>query len=141
VGQRYIELIQQGYDAWNRGDRQWVLDHMTGDVEWISPPDDPDPGTFSGYEGVQQFWDNWRELFGQLQFQPLEFEDLGDHVLVVAQRLGIGNVSGVRVEEQVIQVFSFGSDERCYRVREFYDRDKATASVRGGSVAADGGQP
>jgi ketosteroid isomerase-like protein len=140
VGQEHIDLIKQGYAAWNGGDRAWVLEHMRPDVEWVSPPDDPDPGTFRGYLGVQEFWDNWRELFGQLQFEPLEFEDLGDHVLVVARRLGIGNVSGVRVEEQVIQVFSFDEDKRCYKVSEYYDRDQARASVEGGSVAADGGQ-
>ncbi len=140
MGQPYIQLIKAGYEAWNAGDRQWVLDHMTPDVEWVSPPDDPDPGTFQGYQGVQRFWDNWKELFGQLQFEAVDFEDLGDHVLVVARRLGIGNVSGVRVEEQVIQVFSFGDDGRCYRVAEYYDPDEARASVRGGGVAADGGQ-
>ena len=124
-----MDLIRRGYEAWNGGDREWVLEHMTPDVEWISPPDDPEPGTFVGYEGVQQFWNNWRELFGQLRFEPVEFEDLGDHVLVVAQRLGIGNVSGVRVEERVIQVFSFDEHDRCFRVQEYYDREQARTSV------------
>jgi ketosteroid isomerase-like protein len=40
-----VHLVQKGYDAWNSGDRGWVLDHMAEDVEWITPPDDPDPGT------------------------------------------------------------------------------------------------
>jgi ketosteroid isomerase-like protein len=108
---------------------------MTPDVEWVSPPDDPDPGTFQGYRGVEQFWNNWRELFGQLKFEPIEFEDLGDHVLVVARQIGIGNVSGVKVEEQVIQVFSFNSGSRCYRVGEFYDHAAAVASGTDGRIA------
>jgi ketosteroid isomerase-like protein len=136
VGQDHVELIKQGYEAWNGGDREWVLTHMTPDVQWVSPPDDPEPGTFVGYEGVQVFWDNWRELFGQLKFEPLEFEDLGDHVLVVAQRVGVGNVSGVRIQEQVIQVFSFNQEKRCFRVQEYYDRDQARASVPTGRSAA-----
>jgi ketosteroid isomerase-like protein len=129
VSQTHIDLIKAGYESWNRGDRDWVLEHMTSDVEWVSPPDDPDPGTFRGYQGVQRFWDNWRELFGQLQFEVEEAVDLDGHVLIVARRLGIGNVSRVRVEEQVIQVFSFNADDRCYRVAEFYDREAALASV------------
>ena len=29
---------------------------MTPDVKWIAPERDPFPGTYRGYEGVQEFW-------------------------------------------------------------------------------------
>jgi ketosteroid isomerase-like protein len=29
--------VEKGYEAWNAGDRGWVLDHMSEDVEWITP--------------------------------------------------------------------------------------------------------
>ncbi len=29
-----MELVRQTYEAWNRGDLDWVLDHITPDYEW-----------------------------------------------------------------------------------------------------------
>ncbi|HSD23498.1 MAG TPA: nuclear transport factor 2 family protein [Solirubrobacterales bacterium] len=43
---------------------------MTPDVEWVAPERDPFPGTYTGYEGVQEFWARWRNAVGQLRFAP-----------------------------------------------------------------------
>lgn len=123
-----VELVRRGYEAWNTGDRQWVLDHMSEDVEWIAAPDDPDPGTYRGYEGVLRFWAQWRAAVGQLHFDPIEMEDLGEHVVVTAQRSGVGEHSGLAVSDTVIQVFTFEGDA-CVRVREFYDHGEALRSI------------
>jgi ketosteroid isomerase-like protein len=123
-----IELVKQGYDAWNRGDRTWVLEHMSEDVEWITPPEDPDPGTYRGWRGVEQFWEQWRASVGQLQFLPEEFIDKGDHIVVVARRTGKGETSGLEVSDTVIQVFKFEGD-KCVQVREHYDREKAMREI------------
>jgi ketosteroid isomerase-like protein len=126
------DLVRRGYEAWNEGDRSWVLEHMSPDIEWITPPDDPDPGTFRGYEGVERFWASWREFLGHLQFEVEEVEEFGSHVLVCARRLGIGEQSGIEIEERVFQLFTFGDDDRCVRVQEFYDRTEATTVARAG---------
>ena len=125
----YGELVREGYAAWNSGDREWVLEHMSPDVEWVTPPDDPDPGIFKGHEGVERFWANWRDLFGLIRFDVQRIEDLGVHVLVHANRIGKGEQSGVEIQEQVFQLFTFGDDGRCIRVQEFYDRARADAIV------------
>jgi ketosteroid isomerase-like protein len=104
---------------------------MRADIEWLPPPDDPDGRTYVGYEGVQEFWDQWREAVGQLRFEPLEVISHGDQVVVFAQRGGKGISSGLEIADQVIQVFSFDREGRCFRVREFYDRDEAMESVSG----------
>lgn len=119
-----VELVRQGYQAWNKGDRSWVLEHMTPDIEWITPPEDPDPGVYRGYEGVEQFWAQWRAAVGQLSFEPEELVAVGDHVVVTARRSGRGEHSGLEVSDRVIQVFTFEED-KCVRVHEYYDRDAA----------------
>ncbi len=129
VSQEYVELIRQGYEAWNSGDRRWVLDHMVPEVEWVAAPEDPDPGVYRGYEGVERFWAQWRAAVGQLRFDPLEFIDAGDDVVVIARRSGRGEQSGVDVADTIAQVFSFGPGGKCYRVREFADREEALRAV------------
>ena len=131
----YVELVREGYMAWNSGDREWVLEHMSPDIEWVTPPDDPEPGTYRGYEGVERFWANWRELFGLLRFEIVEMFDLGDDVLVHALRVGRGSQSGAEVKEPVYQLFSFGPDGKAVRVQEFYDRERAEATAAAGRRA------
>jgi len=119
-----VELVKRGYEAWNTGDRSWVLEHMSEDVEWVTPPEDPDPGTYRGYEGVERFWSQWRAAVGQLEFTIEEIAEKGGHVIVTARRSGRGEHSGLAVSDRVIQVFTF-KGEKCISVHEYYDRDAA----------------
>jgi ketosteroid isomerase-like protein len=137
VSRERLELVRRGYDAWNSGDRSWVLDHMSPDVEWVSPPEDPDPGTYRGYEGVEKFWGQWRAAVGQLHFEIEEMFDHGDQILVVARRKGRGEHSGLEVSDQVIQVFTF-EGEKCVRVNEYYDRAAALRDVEAAGTAGSG---
>ena len=106
MSESLVELVRRGYESWNRGDRQWVLDHMSRNVEWITPPEDPEPGTYRGYEGLERFWAQWRAAVGQLRLEPQEIIDAGDRVLVVALRSGRGEHSGLDISDHVLQVFS-----------------------------------
>jgi ketosteroid isomerase-like protein len=136
LSEELVQLVQKGYDAWNSGDRTWVLDHMAEDVEWITPPDDPDPGTYSGHEGIERYWSQWRAAVGQLNFEIEETIDAGESVVIVARRQGRGEHSGLEVSDRVIQVYEF-EGEKCRRVREYYDRDAALSSIRGDRSSAD----
>ena len=135
MSEELVQLVEKGYDAWNSGDRSWVLDHMSPEVEWITPEDDPDPGTFRGYEGVEHYWSQWRAAVGQLNFKIEEILDAGESVVVVARRQGKGEHSGLEISDRVIQVYDF-EDETCVRVREYYDRSAALGALRGDRTSA-----
>jgi len=130
MSKELVQLVQRGYEAWNAGDRGWVLDHMSEDVQWITPEDDPDPGTYTGYAGVQEYWAQWRAAVGQLNFLVEEMIDAGDNVVVVARRQGRGEHSGLEISDRVIQVFHFDGD-KCTSVHEYYDRDAALGALTG----------
>jgi uncharacterized protein len=131
-----VQLVEKGYEAWNSGDRSWVLEHMSEDIEWITPPEDPDPGTYHGFQGVETYWAQWRAAVGQLQFTIEETIDAGNSVVVIARRQGRGEHSGLQVSDRVIQVYDF-EDGKCVRVHEYYDRDAALSSVGTEGEAAD----
>jgi uncharacterized protein len=135
-----VQLVEKGYEAWNSGDRGWVLDHMSEDIEWVTPPDDPDPSTYHGYAGVEEYWAQWRAAVGQLNFQVEEMLDAGNSVVVVARRQGRGEHSGLQISDRVIQVFEF-EGTKCVRVKEYYDRDAALSAVRGDRSEAEAADP
>lgn len=124
-----IDLVRRGYRAWNDGDREWVLARMAEDVEWTTPPEDPEPGTYRGHRGVERFWDQWAAAVGRLIFHPVEVIEAGEHVIVTARREGTGEHSGLNVSDRVTQVFTFRGDGLCAKVGEFYDPDDALRSV------------
>jgi uncharacterized protein len=134
MSEELVQLVEKGYEAWNAGDRAWVLEHMSEDVEWIAPADDPDPGTYRGLQGVEEYWAQWRAAVGQLNFVVEEIIDAGQNVVVVARRQGRGKHSGLEVSDRVIQVFHF-EGEKCTSVHEYYDRNAALSSLRGGRSA------
>jgi len=123
-----LDLVKQGYEAWNRGDRSWVLEHMSPEVEWVTPPEDLDRGTYRGYAGVEEFWGQWRASVGQLDFDIEKMEDVGGHVVVTARRSGKGEHSGLEISDKVVQVFDFEGDT-CVRVHEYYDRATALREI------------
>ncbi|MGI8461669.1 MAG: nuclear transport factor 2 family protein, partial [Solirubrobacterales bacterium] len=114
-----IELVRSGFEAWNSGDRQWVLDHMSPEVEWITPAEDPDPGHYRGFAELERFWEQWRVAVGQLRFEIEDVIDAGDNVVVIARRSGTGTTSGISVSDRIVQVFSFDG-ELCVKVQEYY---------------------
>ena len=133
-----VDLVKRGYEAWNTGDRSWVLEHMSPEVEWITPPEDPERGHYRGYEGVQQFWEQWRAAVGQLRMDIEETIDAGDHVVAVVKRSGVGESSGLAVSDRVVQVFTFDG-EKCVKVQEFYDKTKALAAADAAPIESDPG--
>jgi ketosteroid isomerase-like protein len=134
MSKELVQLVEKGYHAWNEGDRGWVLDHMSEDVEWITPEEDPDPSTYHGHRGVEEYWAQWRAAVGQLNFVVEEMIDAGDNVVVVARRQGRGEHSGLEISDRVIQVFHFDGDV-CTSVHEYYDRGAALGSIRGDRAA------
>jgi ketosteroid isomerase-like protein len=120
-----VNLVREGFEAWNSEDPQWVLNHMSPDVEWVAPERDPFPGTYKGFEGVQEFWNRWRNAVGQLKFAAEEVIDGGDHVVVIAFRWARNDITGLQIEDKIAQVFSFDENDKCIRVQEFYDRGAA----------------
>jgi uncharacterized protein len=140
MSEELLQLVQKGYEAWNAGDRGWVLEHMSEDIEWITPGDDPDPGTYRGLRGVEEYWSQWRAAVGQLNFVVEEMMESGNNVVVVARRQGRGAQSGLEISDRVIQVFHF-EGTKCTSVHEYYDRDAALGSVRGEHAAEAVDQP
>ena len=119
-----LEIVRRCYDAWNRGDWDGVLAFAHPDIEWHTPREDPDWGSYRGHDGLRSFWTRWIEAVGRLYFDVEEMIDAGEHVVVMSRRRGRGQGSGLEVEDEVIQVVTL-RDGKGTCVREYYDREQA----------------
>lgn len=104
-----LATARQGYEAWNRGDSDWLLEHMTEDVEVEPLRDFGDfDKAYRGHEGWKQFWEGWREAWSTIEISVQRLEDMGDHgVLALLKFEGAGKASGAEVSMTVSHWLQF----------------------------------
>jgi ketosteroid isomerase-like protein len=78
------ELVQSLYEAFRRGDIDFILRHVAQDCRWVIPGEGiPSSGTYTGPAGVAEFFRNQMETEKVLQFEPREFFANSDSVVAL----------------------------------------------------------
>ncbi len=82
--QENVQLVKQGYAAFNRRDIPGLIALLSEDVEWHCPGTGyPLAGTYRGHNGVANFFQKLARDIDISDFQPREFVAEGDRVIVV----------------------------------------------------------
>ena len=109
MSEQNLQLAREGYEAWNRGDADWLMEHMTEDVE-VEPlrgVGDFDK-VYSGHAGWKRFWEGWREAWSTIEIRVEHMEDMGDQgALALLTFEGVGRGSGVEVSMTVSHWLTF----------------------------------
>ena len=85
-----VQIVQQAFDDFGKGNIQGILDVCTNDVVWASAenPNVPITGTFKGKEGVSKFFKAIAENVDYSRFEPNEFFNDKDAVIVLGHHTG-----------------------------------------------------
>src|SRR5436190_16312730 len=102
MSQENVELARQAYQAWNRGDLEWFLDHMTDDFEFRPGLGFSDlDAVYRGKEGWSRFAETWHEAWEDITVRVQRIEDLDDGIVALLTFDGRGRGSGVEVSVRV----------------------------------------
>ena len=103
-----VDVVQQGYEAFGRGDIPGVLELLTDDVEWTEqgPSVIPFAGTFRGREGIAEFFTLLDETLEFEQFEPRKFVGQGDTVVVLGYERDVVKQTGRGYEEEWAHVYT-----------------------------------
>ncbi len=85
-----VELVQRGFDAYNRRDFPAFFELFHPELTYRNREDEPDVRLYQGLEDYKRYVESWLETFGDLQLEPQEFIDLGEEVIAVAEVRGRG---------------------------------------------------
>src|SRR2546421_6605119 len=85
VSQENVEIVRGVYDALNHGDWDVVFRDMHPNFE-MTIQRGPDAGTHRQREAVQSFGEDYFATFENHVFEPEEFFEIGDQVLVLLTR-------------------------------------------------------
>jgi ketosteroid isomerase-like protein len=112
VSSQNLELIRLGYEAWNRGEFDAILERLDPQVELRGHPQLPEPGPFIGREEVRRWFETLTDAWESISVTPIAFAEAGDSVVALVNIAGRGRGSGVEVESGVdahVWTFAAGS--------------------------------
>ncbi len=119
MSQENVEIVRRGYDAFNRGDIEGVIETVGSEVRWDMSERVFNPAVYEGHDGIRRFVKEIDEVWEDFRLEPLEFIDAGDKVVVSHLIHGSGKGSGVDVELPSTSVYTLrGSkviESRMYR--------------------------
>ena len=120
--QQNIELVQQAYAAYGRGDVEYVLACMLPEVDWEIPavPALSFTGKRHGCDQVAEYFRLVGEKQAMREFTPREFIAQGDKVIVLGHGAWTAKETGQDFESDWVHVFTL-KDGRIAAFREFMD--------------------
>ena len=101
-----LQIVRAAFDAYFRGDVPAMLELVDPGVVVTQLPDQPDPQTFHGREGLLRSMAEWTGQWDDYLFEVRGMRDFGNCVLVSGLQRGRGHGSGIQVQADVYFVFT-----------------------------------
>jgi ketosteroid isomerase-like protein len=121
-----VRGMQNGFEAYNRGDLQVCVLIYHPDVEFRYPE-----GTvglkahYRGLEGYREFQADWAGSWGEQRIEPHELIDLGDRFLVLGEIVARGESSGLSLTQHHAMLSTFDKDGKVIRQHDYFDHAEA----------------
>jgi ketosteroid isomerase-like protein len=111
-------------EASNRGDWDAVFELLDPDIEWGYQPAHPELPSFRGHDGVRDFLSLWADAWDEYRFEPEEFVEVGDSVVVGGRECGRPKGGEEEIDQEVYAVWTL-RDGKAVRYRLFTRRSEA----------------
>ena len=98
-----VELIQEGFAAFEQGDLSKMLDLFADDL--VTYRAEPDGATYHGKQGFLAATADWTEGFSEWAVVPEEFIDAGEFAVARVRQIARGATSRISVEGEFWFVF------------------------------------
>ena len=118
-----VESLRPVYAEWARGNFAWP-DVMDEHVEFVPLELLPETTPIFGRAAVGAYMRRIFELFGEYAAEATGYEQAGDRVLVRVRQWGVARTSGLPVEMDYFQVWTF-RDGRVTRLENVKDEAAA----------------
>jgi ketosteroid isomerase-like protein len=120
-----LEVVRAAWASTASQGPEGMLEFLDPDVEWDVRSDLPDSGRYRGHEGFLKLVRRFDEVFEEQGYEPLDFIDAGERVVVPLRWWGRGRTSGATVTERhETWVFTVGG-RLVTAVEEFATRAEA----------------
>jgi ketosteroid isomerase-like protein len=124
MSQENVEVVEAGFQALDRSGMESVFNLLAEEIEWDVRADLPDSDVYRGHEGVRKLFATFTDVMEDIWFEPEEFIEVGDQVVVPLRWGGRGEGSGVRFEEREAWIFTVHAG-KIVRIKEYPTKPEA----------------
>ena len=126
MSQENVEIVRQVYESFNRRDWDSMADLFDPNVEQHGTVGGIEEGHVArGFREVRQIWEKEDdEIWDEHRFEPQEFIDAGDQVVVFQREYQRGKSSGVELVVDTASILDLQGG-RIVRMQGYMDRDAA----------------
>ena len=128
MSQADVETIRTGFDTFAEDGLDAILRLMDPEIEILTPAN-PDMQRGTGHDGVRKSLNSMLEMFEYWNVEALEFEDLGENIVVSVCQYARGRGSGVTLESKSAWMFTM-RDGKATRLVLFHNKQEAIASLQ-----------
>jgi ketosteroid isomerase-like protein len=123
-----VKELERFYEAFNAaGDVESLLPLVHPEFVYRTREEFPGGGSF-GLDAAVERISALRELFDDIRWEPQEFLEAGDRIVVAVRQTGRGHTSGVDIDQSITHVWLI-DDGRARELRVYSRREEALEAV------------
>jgi ketosteroid isomerase-like protein len=124
-----VEAARHGFEALERGGVEAFLEFIDPEFETTTPPElTVEPATYRGREGLRRYFESFYEIMEEVRFEPEEFIDAGEQVVIPARLVARGRDTGIEAVQQLVMVWTIRNGKGL-RVETYATREEALAAA------------
>ena len=100
-----VEALRRGYGAFNSGDPESFFGLLDEEFVYRAREELPGGGSFEGREAFRERLVGLGDVFGEVRFEPEEFLEADDLVIVLVHQVARGRASGAALEQSITHVW------------------------------------
>ena len=107
-----------------------LVEFFDPEIEWHDAPSLPGAAAYRGHEDLRRHIEDYLDAWADSGFQIEEISPVGDRVLARGRYVGVGQQSGMRLEDNVVLGVYDLQRGRILCVRQFVDESEALEAAR-----------
>jgi uncharacterized protein len=127
-----VEATRRGFEALDQtGVEAFLEEFIDPEFETTTPPElTVEPATYRGHEGLRRYFESFYEVMDEVRFEPEEFIDAGDQVVVPTRLVARGRDTGIEAVQQIAMVWTL-RNRKGLRVETYATTAEALAAAGG----------
>jgi ketosteroid isomerase-like protein len=108
MSQTNLEIIKAGFEAFNSGGPEGIIQFIHPEFEATTPPElASEPDTYRGHDGVRRWFDSFYEVMDEIRWEPHSFEEApGGRVIADFTLHARGRSTGLEFGQHAVQVWT-----------------------------------
>jgi ketosteroid isomerase-like protein len=124
-----VEIVRRANEALRAGGVEALLEFIHPEFEGEAPADlSVEPDVYVGRAGVRRYFASFYDAVDEVRFEPEEFIDAGEHVVIPMQIVVKGRGSGIETGLRMTQVWTI-RDGMVVRIYPYVDKESALEAV------------